>query len=174
MGLRALLVYLVAISLVRLGEKRFIGKFASEREVLHLAFDVILGFMLGSILSGAITGSTPFFPTLAAAAVLVGLHYAFAAIAFRSDWFGTLVKGNTRTLVENGEIQWDAMRSGHISRNDLLGALRQSGSVAGPDAVKTAQLERSGDISVLRAAAEPKVLEVRVEDGVQTVRLRLE
>ena len=172
MGLRALLVYLVAIALVRLGEKRFIGKFA--------AFDVILGIMLGSIMSGAITGSTPFFPTLAAACVLVGLHYLFAAIAFRSDWFGTVVKGGTRTLVEEGQIQWDAMQNGHISRNDLLGALRENGSVAGPEAVQVARLERSGNISIIKredsgsgGSGEPHIVEVTVQDGVQTVRIEI-
>ncbi len=88
MGLRALVVYVLAVFIVRFGEKRFIGKFS--------AFDVILGFMLGSILAGAITGSSSFFPSLAAAVVLVGLHFVFAKIAFYSDWFGTLVKGHSQ------------------------------------------------------------------------------
>jgi len=54
---------------------------------------VILGFMLGSILSRAITGSSPFFPTLGAALVLVIMHWAFAVAAFRWSRFGTMVKG---------------------------------------------------------------------------------
>lgn len=139
---RAIVVYVIAVIIVRFGEKRFIGKFS--------AFDVILGFMLGSILSRAITGSSPFVPSLAAAVVLVGMHYLFAKISFHSDRFGTLVKGHSRTLVENGEIDWSAMRKSNISRSDLLSALRENGQVDGTSGVRLARLERSGNISVIR------------------------
>jgi uncharacterized membrane protein YcaP (DUF421 family) len=40
--------------------------------------------------------------------------------------------------------------------------------------VRLACLERNGSISVIRAEREPVVLEIRVEDGIQTVRVRLE
>jgi hypothetical protein len=59
MALRAVVVYVVTVIIVRLGKKRFMGK--------GTAFDVILGIMLGSIVSRAITGNAPFFPALAAA-----------------------------------------------------------------------------------------------------------
>lgn len=163
MTLRAVLVYGVAIALVRLGEKRFLGKFT--------ALDVILGFVLGSILSRAITGNSPFFETLAAGTTLVVLHWLFAVLAFHSDWFGALVKGQTRKLVEHGEIQWDAMQRSHISKEDLLGALRASGRVNDPAEVAVAYLERSGEISVIKADKGPQVIEVQVEAGVQTVRI---
>ena len=76
-GMRTFVVYLAVIALVRLGEKRFLGKYA--------ALAVILGFVLGSILSGAITGSSAFFETLGATLVLVLLHWLFAVLAFHSD-----------------------------------------------------------------------------------------
>src|SRR5215207_9867170 len=59
MALRAVIVYVVTVIIVRLGKKRFMGQ--------GTAFDVILGIMLGSIVSRAITGNAPFFPALAAA-----------------------------------------------------------------------------------------------------------
>lgn len=147
MALRAAVVYPVAIALVRLGEKRFIGKFS--------AFDVILGIMIGSILSRAISSAREFFPHLAAALVLVGLHYLFAAFSFYSDWFGDLVKGGARTLVKDGQIQWDAMRGGHISEKDLLSALRENGRVDDVGKVRLARLERSGNISVILKDSSP-------------------
>ncbi|MBW3635236.1 MAG: DUF421 domain-containing protein [Armatimonadetes bacterium] len=167
-GLRAVVVYLAAIALVRLGEKRFLGKYT--------ALDVILGFMLGSILSRAITNSSPFFEALGAALVLVVMHWIFAVIAFHFDRFGTLVKGSTRELVRDGEIQWDAMRSSHISENDLMGALRASAQIDDASQVKVAYLERSGDISAIKRDKDeraPRVLEIKVEDGVQTVRVEM-
>lgn len=96
MLVRAILVFIVALLMVRLGEKRFLGK--------NTAFDVILGIVFGSVMSRAITGSSPFFPTLVAGFTLILLHWLFAAVAFRSDWFGDMVKGRSRILVKDGEI----------------------------------------------------------------------
>ena len=165
MAARALLVYLAGLVMVRLGEKRFLGK--------STAFDVLLGIILGSVVSRAINGSAAFFPTLVAGFLLVGLHWLFAVIAFRSDRFGNLFKGHTRTLIREGEIQWDAMSKSHISRNDLLGALRANGNIEDPEQVKVARLERSGEISVIQRKQPPRVVEVAVRDGVQTIRIEV-
>ena len=66
MGSRAILVYAVTLIIVRLGKKRFMGRAS--------AFDVIIGVVLGSVVSRAITGTSPLVPALAAAAVLVIMH----------------------------------------------------------------------------------------------------
>jgi uncharacterized membrane protein YcaP (DUF421 family) len=142
MAVRAVVVYISALLMVRIGEKRFLGK--------NTAFDVILGIIFGSVVSRAITGSSEFFPTLGAGLVLVVLHWLFAVLSFYSDWFGTWVKGSHRLLVENGHIQWDAMRKSHISEKDLMSALRSQANVASLEEVKEARLERSGDISVIK------------------------
>ncbi len=165
MAARALVVYLAGLVMVRLGEKRFLGK--------STAFDVLLGIILGSVVSRGINGSAAFFPTLLAGFILVGLHWLFAVIAFRSNRFGNLFKGHTRTLIREGEIQWDAMGKSHISRDDLLGALRSNGNVEDPEEVKAARLERSGEISVIKRREPSRVLEVAVRDGVQTIRIEV-
>ena len=51
MGLRAAVVFIVTILMVRLAKKRFMGR--------ATAFDVILGIMIGSIVSRAINGQQP-------------------------------------------------------------------------------------------------------------------
>ncbi|HSJ56841.1 MAG TPA: YetF domain-containing protein [Anaerolineae bacterium] len=165
MGLRAVVVYIIALALVRLGEKRALGE--------NTAFDVVLAIMLGSVASRAITGSTSFWPTLVAAAVLVTMHWLFARIAFQSDRFGTLIKGSHRVLVRDGQIRWDAMKKSNISRNDLLSALRSGPRIADVEKVEIARLERSGDISAFEIDKEPRVVEVSVADGVQTVRIEI-
>ena len=53
-------------------------------------------------------------------------------------------------------------------------AVRSQGNLGDLKKVKEARLERSGDISIIKASGEPKVVEVKVEDGVQTVRVVLE
>ncbi len=166
MALRALIVYIAALAMVRLSDKRFIGK--------NTAFDVILGIVFGSVVSRAITGNAPFFETLGVGLVLVSLHWLFAACAFHSDFFGTLIKGHERTLIEDGKIRWDHMRKSHISENDLLSALRRNAHIADPGDVQNARFERSGEISVIPRGGEPRVLEVQVAEGVQTIRIKLE
>jgi hypothetical protein len=42
-----------------------------------------------------------------------------------------------------------------------------------PRAVGLASLERSGDVSVIPAGRGPRIVEVRVEAGVQTIRIEL-
>lgn len=141
MMLRAGLIYMLGIILVRLGGKRFVGKFS--------AFDIIMAIMLGSILSRSILAEDHFIPHLAAAFVLTAMHYLFAALAFHYDGFGTLVKGRTRVLVQDGHIQWDAMKKSHISEKDLMCALREGSGIEDLSQVGQACLERSGNISII-------------------------
>ncbi len=165
MALRACIVYFAALAMVRWGEKRFMGK--------STAFDVILGVILGSVVSRAINSGAELLPTVVAGFVLVGLHWGLANLAFRSDRFGNLVKGHTRVLVKDGQVDWDEMRASHMSKDDLLGALRSQGRVSGWEQVKEARLERSGDVSVIKADPEPKVLSAVTEDGKLTVTIKL-
>ena len=141
MVLRALVVYPLAIAIVRFGDKRLIGTTA--------AFDFLLAIMIGSVISRAITGSAPFLPAIAAGYALVLLHWAFAKLGFHSDRFGRLIKGEPRVLVRDGEIRWDAMRQSSIGKEDLLSGLRRNGNIEAVEDVTCAVLERNGDISVV-------------------------
>jgi uncharacterized membrane protein YcaP (DUF421 family) len=164
MALRAVVVFAVTVFVVRLGNKRFMSR--------SNAFDMILGIMLGAIVSRAITGNAPFFPALAAGGVLVAMHWIFSAVAFRWHGFGAAIKGYSQVLVRNGEVDWEAIRTSHMSDRDLWEDLRGKG-VSRLDQVAEARLERSGELSVVKAKQEPKVIEVAVAKGVQTVRIEL-
>jgi uncharacterized membrane protein YcaP (DUF421 family) len=141
MSLRALVVFVLAIAMIRIGNKRFMGK--------NAALDVLLGIIFGSMVSRAITGNAPFLPTLVASFVLILLHWVASAIAFRSHRFGILVKGHDSTLVRDGEIQWEAMRKVHLTEQDLQEAIRNSGKQPDVSKVASAHLERNGDVSVI-------------------------
>lgn len=141
MSLRAAVVFVLSIAMLKVGDKRFMGK--------NTAFDVFLGIVFGSTVSRAITGNAPFFPSLAGGFVLVLLHWVFAAIAFRSHGFGKLIKGRDRLLVRDGEIQWDEMRKGHVTEHDLAEALRAAGMETDLTQIIEARLERNGDISAI-------------------------
>ena len=163
-ALRAMIIYAVTLAIVRLGKKRFMGS--------GTAFDMIVGIMLGSMASRALTGNAPMLPTMAGAAMLVAMHWLFSAIALRWHGFGVLIKGHSRLLVRDGEVQDATMRKSHMTERDLHEDIRSAG-VADPSKVEEARLERSGKVSVVKKASEPKVVDVRVAEGVQTVRIEL-
>jgi uncharacterized membrane protein YcaP (DUF421 family) len=166
MGLRALVIYIIGLAMVRIGGGwRLFGQ--------HAAFDVVLGIIFGSILSRAVNGSAPFFETLGSGIVLIVIHSIFAAIAFRSHTFGNLVKGRTQIVVKDGEFQRDTMARNWISERDIQAAIRTKYKIDDIEQIAVARLERSGDISGIERTTAPKVIEVNVADGVQTVRIEL-
>lgn len=166
MAIRAVLTFIVTLAVIRLGDKRLFGK--------GTAFDIITAIMIGSIMSRAITGQSPLFPTWVAGLALVAMHWLMAALSYHLDWFGPLVKGNPVLLVEDGEILHSGMREGSVSRNDLEQAIRMQGSEADPSGVERAILERDGSISIIPRDDGPRLLDVSVANGVQTVRIALE
>ena len=141
MALRAVIIYAVTICIVRLGKQRFMGG--------ATVFDVILGIIIGSVASRAITGNSPLLPAVGAIAVLVGLHWVFSAIAVRSRSFGSLIKGTSDVIIRDGQIDHGNLRKAHMSDGDLEEDLRSAG-VADVREVFEARLERSGKLSVIK------------------------
>jgi uncharacterized membrane protein YcaP (DUF421 family) len=139
--LRAVVVFLVWLVIVRLADRRLLGKYS--------AFDVVLAVMLGSALSRAITGSASLWGSLAAAAVLVALHWILTFLSFHSRTFGYVVKGLPRTLVVDGRVYEEEMRRNFITSHDLDEMLRLQGRIASPSKAKLATLERNGQISAI-------------------------
>ena len=147
MGIRGVIVFIIALALVRFGDRRIFGK--------NTAFDIVLGIIFGSILSRAITGNSPFLPTIFTALVLVCLHRLFAFWAFRQSMIGPIIKGSEKQIVEDGKMDFESMKSSNITKNDLLEACRQSG-VAEIEQVKEAYIERGGGISIIKKEGNNK------------------
>jgi uncharacterized membrane protein YcaP (DUF421 family) len=138
---RAVLIYFAGLVIVRVGKDRLLGR--------STAFDIVLGFILGSMLSRAINGTAALVGTVVAAVVLTTIHWLFARLALRFEPFATAVKGKRVVLIRDGEIQGAAMRSTAISERDLREALRLNAHLDDPSAVEMACLERNGRISIL-------------------------
>lgn len=166
MAARAIITFVVTVVIVRLGDKRLFGK--------ATAFDFIVSIMIGSIMSRAITNSSPLLPTWTAGLVLIALHWLLATLAFHLDWFGPLVKGNAVKLMEDGRIDRDGMQEASVTRNELEQAMRTAGEEPDLTNVQSAYMERDGSISIIPRSSGPRVLEVSVANGVQTVRIALE
>jgi uncharacterized membrane protein YcaP (DUF421 family) len=141
-SLRCFVIFIVGLALVRIGDRRSLSE--------KTAFDAIFIVLLGSMLSRTINGTAPFFTTIAAAITLMVIHRIFAYGAFKSHWFGKLIKGQARTLVRNGEIDWEEMKRNLLSKHDLAEDLHLDAKTEDVSVIKIARLERSGDISFIR------------------------
>ncbi|MDQ6625997.1 MAG: DUF421 domain-containing protein [Verrucomicrobiota bacterium] len=106
-SLRAIVIFIVSLVMIRLGHKRSLSR--------KTAFDSVLIVLLAAILSRAINGSAPFFPTIGGGFVLVALHRLVAWIAFHSHTFGKLVKGSDDLLVHDGKYIVSEMSWNHVS-----------------------------------------------------------
>ena len=146
MTVRAVVVFIWGVALVRLGDRRLLGR--------NAGFDMFLVVVLGSVLSRAVNGQSAFFATLGVSGVLVLLHHAVAVMACRWDWFSRFVKGTPRVLVRRGRVDERAMRQSRISPDDLDENLRINGNVTVHSAVEEARLERNGSISVVKTLRE--------------------
>jgi uncharacterized membrane protein YcaP (DUF421 family) len=162
---RAAVIYVLGIVLVRLGKSRMLSRLS--------AMDVLVGFVLGSLLSRGITGHASISGTAASGAALVAVHWLFSRVASDFHWFGNLVKGRIDLLVKDGQPLEEAMKRHHISKHDLEEEFRQDG-IDDLSAVKMAYKERSGEVSVIPRKSPPRIVEVQVQPGVQTVRIQLE
>lgn len=140
MANRTIIVFLLTLMMVRMGATRIFGR--------NSAFDIVLGIILGSVLSRAITGNSPFIPTIIAAVILILLHIIFAHLSLKRRWIGWLVKGRENELVRDGKMQTKQMIKCQITENDLLESLRIKGK-NDLNLVKHAYLERSGEISII-------------------------
>jgi uncharacterized membrane protein YcaP (DUF421 family) len=161
---RAVVVYLAGLVVIRLGKSRSIGKMTP--------LDVLLGFVLGSLLGRGITGHASLSATVAASAAMVATHWVLTWGACRSHWFGNLVKGRADVIVANGEPIVSNMLHHHISIHDLKEYARNKG-LEDVSQVRLAFKERNGEVSVLAKKSEPRVVEVAVEAGVKVVRIEL-
>jgi uncharacterized membrane protein YcaP (DUF421 family) len=133
----------------------------------------VVGVVLGSVLSRAVNGSAPLFPTMSGVVVLLLLHWLLAFASSRSHVLSVLLKGNARPLIRDGQILWEEMLRNHISTGDLIEMLRLRGRLADPKEVEMACLERNGEISAIPSRREPRVVDVGVREGVQTIRVEL-
>ncbi len=116
---RAALIFVYGLALIRISGRRTFGKWS--------ALDVIVSVTAGSALSRALTGNAPLWGTLAAAAVLIALHWIVARGVSRSPRLSRWVEGSAVLIARNGQLDEEARRRHSISHADIGEALRRKG-----------------------------------------------
>lgn len=139
---RAAAVYLFLLVVLRITGKRQVGQLAP--------FDLVLLLVLSNAVQNSMNaGDNSLVGGLASAATLVGLNFLVAFATARSKRLEVLFEGRPQVLVHNGELYEDVLKNAQLSHHDLNAALREAGC-AGLSDVRSAVLENTGKISVLR------------------------
>jgi len=141
MVLRGIVVYFIALTYLRVAGMRSISNGS--------AFDFVITITLGGILSRAISGHYPFFPTLITALVMALCHRMIALISFKSDFARKLVDGKPVLLFKEGVFMEKSLSLHSIHRADLDRTLREGG-IDDYTKVKSIWYEVDGKISVVK------------------------
>jgi uncharacterized membrane protein YcaP (DUF421 family) len=139
--LRAVIVYVFLLVLIRLTGKRQVG---------HLApFDLILLLVLSNAVQNAMNGGDNSVTAgIVSALTLVVLNYGIGWATFKSKKIEALVEGRPVVLVHNGKVIHEAMNEVQMTTHELNAALRGAGCSC-PAEVLVAVLENSGDVTVI-------------------------
>ena len=139
--LRAVVVYIVLLALIRVSGKRSMGQFTP--------FDMLLVVLLGNAVQNALLGEDhSLLGGLLLAEVLVALNWTIGLVSSRSRVAERLIEGEPVVLARDGKLFPKVLRRELVSQNDFDEALRQNNQLA-LDEVEIALLETDGRISVV-------------------------
>lgn len=138
--IRAAVVYLALILLIRLSGRRQIGELSP--------FDLILLLILSESVQNAMSaGENSLTGGLILAGTLLFVNYLIGVITFRSKKAENLIEGQPQILIRNGKVFQKVMERARITEDELMSSLRESGFFNIED-VRTAILEDNGTVSV--------------------------
>ena len=139
--LRATVVYLVLLVMVRLTGKRTVGQFTP--------FDLLVVMLLSEAVSNSISAGDESLPGgLIAAVTLVLLDQLFAVATSRSRRLDKIVQGNPVLVGRDGVVYRDVLKRERVPVSDLEQALR--GADCQLEDMRMAVLEADGSISIMK------------------------
>jgi uncharacterized membrane protein YcaP (DUF421 family) len=140
---RAALVYLLLMVMVRISGKRTVGQFTP--------FDLLVVMLMSEGVSNALNGGdTSVAGGLLVAASLVGLNLLMGFISSRGRAAEKLIDGEPVLIARDGVVFEEVLRRHRLCLGDWEKALREHDAEAGQ--VRCAFLETDGSISVMKRA----------------------
>jgi uncharacterized membrane protein YcaP (DUF421 family) len=142
MSARAAAIFFATLICIRISGRRSFGQ--------RSPFDYVVVVLLGATLSRVIVGASPAVPTLMASLVMVLIHRALAWACVRSQMLESLAVGVERELFRDGQFNEQEMSAALVTRRDVAEAVRQELGTHDLGKVRSANLERNGEISLIR------------------------
>lgn len=148
---RTLLIYLCVLFAMRLMGKRQLGELQPEELVSTMLISNLASISIES-------EEVPITASLVPLFLIALLELLSSVLSFYSQSFSNLVAGRPKTVIQNGQIDQQALRMLRLSAADLLEALRAK-DIYDPRDVSYAIVETNGTLSVaLKPAREPATL----------------
>lgn len=142
MSLRGLVMFFLALFLIRISGRRSFG--------INAAFDNIIVILLGAILGRVVVGASPFLPTISACLVISLLHRLFAWMALYSSLVCQLFKGSKYLLYKNGVFYKHNLARSLVSEDDIMEEVRLRALVDSLDDIDAIYMECNGRISTVK------------------------
>lgn len=162
---RTIIIYLCVLFAMRLMGKRQLGELQPEELVSTILISNLASISIESEEVPVTASLIPLF--LIAALELLG-----SILSFRSQRFFNLMSGRPKTVILDGQIDQNALRTLRLTTADLMEALRGK-DVFDPRDVSYAVVETNGSLSVaLRPEREPATLSdlaLKVQHGQATI-----
>lgn len=141
---RATVVYLVLLVMVRLTGKRTVGQFTP--------FDLLVVMLLSEGVSGSLNGQDESLPGgLIVAVTLVLLDVLIATLTSRSRKADAMLEGNPVLIGRDGVIYRDVLKRERVPEADVEKALR--GADCALEDMRMAILESDGNINIMKKAS---------------------
>jgi len=138
---RAVVVYVFLLGLLRLTGKRQVGQLAP--------FDLVLLLVLSNAVQNSMNGGdNSVTGGLILACTLVLLNFSVGWLTYRSKGFEALIEGRPIILIHDGRVDHRAMRRVQMTKHEIEASLRAEGC-AGPEEVRFAVLENNGHVTVI-------------------------
>jgi uncharacterized membrane protein YcaP (DUF421 family) len=138
--LRALVVYVFLLILLRLTGKRQVGQLAP--------FDLVLLLVLSNAVQNSMNGGDNSITAgIILASTLVLLNYSVGWMTHRSKRLEGIVEGHPLVLIHNGHVYRDVMEQEKVTQHELDAALREAGCSSISE-VHFAVMETNGKITV--------------------------
>jgi uncharacterized membrane protein YcaP (DUF421 family) len=139
--IRAVVIYIFLLVLLRVTGKRQVGQLAP--------FDLVLLLVLSNSVQNAMNGGdNSITGGVILACTLIGINWLVSRLTFRSKRLEAIVEGRPIILVHNGHIDHRAMGEAQMTVHELNASLRAEGCV-GAEEVLIAVLENNGKITVV-------------------------
>jgi len=141
MCVRALVIFFITLLLIRFTGMRVFG--------IKTAFDTCIIIMLGSVLSRAVVGASPFIPTVLASATLVIIHKIIARLSVSNQRISHMVKGKPLSIYKDGILNEKNLKKCSLSFGDVMEEVRLNVNDTSLENIAEIFMERTGEISVI-------------------------
>ena len=137
---RAVVLYLLVIAVIRLLGKRQLGQLEPSEVAVTMLVADLASFPMQEKNISILSGIVPILAVLA-------MELALSVLSMRSIKIRKLLCGKPVILIENGKFLQDNMRKNRVTIDELVSQLRQK-DVLDPEKVQYAILETGGNLSV--------------------------